>query len=181
VRQLRRLSPAEADRLRDEPFTYDEVGQTAAPYPSGFPSGYRLVQHREVVGRHREHFDEASRRLMTWQMHLRSGLRVWASSPVVEPDAVMVARLGAGPLSLRIPCRVVSVVAEPNRCGFSYGSLAGHPESGEESFLVSLEDGEVRFTVTAFSRAGTLLTRLGGPLSWRVQVRALHRYAAALH
>ncbi|HJR37241.1 MAG TPA: DUF1990 domain-containing protein [Nocardioidaceae bacterium] len=180
MRQVRRVSPAEADRLRDEPFTYPEVGQTTAAYPSGFPAGYRLVQHTEVVGHGAGHFDEASERLMSWQMHVRSGLRVWASSPVVEPQAVMVARLGPGPLSLRIPCRVIYTVAEPGRCGFGYGTLPGHPESGEESFVITMHDGEVRFTVTAFSRAGRLLTRLGGPISWRLQERALHRYAAAL-
>lgn len=180
VREVRRLSPAEADRLRLEPFTYDEVGRTAAPYPSGFPSGYRLVRHSDVVGHGRSAFDDACRRLMTWRMHVDSGLRVTVSSLVVEPEAVVVARLGPGPLSLRIPCRVVYVVDEPGRRGFGYGTLPGHPETGEESFLLTLDGGEVRFAVTAFSRPGTLLTRLGGPLSWRMQERALRRYAAAL-
>jgi uncharacterized protein (UPF0548 family) len=180
VREVRRLSPAEADRLRDEPFTYDEVGGTVAPYPSGFPPGYRLVQHTEVVGRGRGDFDEASRKLLSWRMHTGSGLRVAASSSVVEVDAVVVCRLGPGPLSLRIPCRVIYLIDEPTRRGFGYGTLDGHPETGEESFLVALEGDDVRFTVTAFSRPGTLLARLGGPLSWRVQGRALRRYAAAL-
>jgi len=180
VRYVRRLSPAEADRLRVEPFTYAEVGGSRAAYPSGFPDGYRLVQHTEVVGRGQQDFEEACRTLMTWRMHLGSGLRVAVSTPVVEPEAVIVARLGPGPLSLRIPCRVVYVVDEPGRRGFGYGTLPGHPETGEESFLVTLEGDQVRFTVTAFSRAGTRLSRIGGRFSWRVQGRALRRYAAAL-
>jgi uncharacterized protein (UPF0548 family) len=180
VREVRRLSPAEADRLRGEPFTYDEIGRTAAPYPSGFPDGYRLVQHSATVGHGEGDFARACRTLLTWRMHLGSGLRVAVSSPVVETDAVMVARLGPGPLSLRIPCRVVYVVDEPGRRGFGYGTLRGHPESGEESFVVTLDGDRVQFTVTAISRAGTLLTRLGGPVSWRIQERALCRYAEAL-
>ena len=36
----------------------------------------------------------------------------------------------------RRPCRVVYVVDEPDRRGFAYGTLPGHPESGEELFLV---------------------------------------------
>lgn len=180
MRDVHRLSPAEADRLRAEPFTYNEVGRTAAPYPSGFPAGYRLVRRSEVVGHGQAHFEEAGDRLMSWRMHRGSGLRVAVSSPVVEPDAVVVSRLGPGRLSLRIPCRVVYLVDEPGRRGFAYGTLPGHPETGEESFVVTFEAGEVRFTVTAFSRAGTLLTRLAGPLAWRVQGRALRRYAAAL-
>lgn len=180
MREVRRLSPAEADRLREEPFTYDEVGQTAAPYPTGFPPGYRLVRHTEVVGHGQRAFDDACRKLMTWRMHADSGLRVTASSPAVEPGAVVVARLGPGPVSLRIPCRVIFVVDERGRRGFAYGTLPGHPETGEESLLLTLEEDQVRFTVTAFSRAGTLLSRLGGPVSWRMQERALRRYAAAL-
>jgi uncharacterized protein (UPF0548 family) len=35
---------------------------------------------------------------------------------------------------------VVWTVDEPNRIGFGYGTLQGHPESGEESFVVSRED-----------------------------------------
>lgn len=180
MREVRRLSPAETDRLRDEPFTYPDVGRTAAPYPSGFPDGYHLVRHIETIGHGDAAFAEAAHRLMTWRMHTGSGLRVAASAPAVEPGAVVVARLGPGPLSLRIPCRVISVLDEPGRRGFSYGTLPGHPESGEESFVVALEGDEVRFTVTAFSRPGTWLSRLGGPLSWKVQGRALRRYAEAL-
>ena len=169
-----------ADRLRAAPFTYDEVGRTAAPYPNGFPDGYRLVRHTAVVGRGPEAFDEACRRVLTWRMHRDAGLRMSVSSPTVEHGAVVLARLGPGPLSLRIPCRVVYLVDEPGRRGFAYGTLPGNPESGEEAFLVTLAGDDVRFTVTAFSRAGTLLTRLGGPVSRRVQEWALRRYAAAL-
>jgi len=52
--------------------------------------------------------------------------------------------------------RVVYVVDEPNRKGFAYGTLAGHPESGEESFIVDrTDDGSVWLTITSFSRPST--------------------------
>lgn len=180
MRALRRLSPAEADRLREEPFTYHEVGRTRTPYPSGFPTGYHLVRRREVVGHGRVHYERATEKLMTWRMHVDSGLRAKVSSPRVGPDEVLVARLGLGRLSLRLPCRVVYVVDEKDRHGFGYGTLPGHPESGEESFVVALEGDEVTLTVTAFARPGRLLTRLGGPLSRWMQSRALGRYTEAL-
>jgi uncharacterized protein (UPF0548 family) len=45
------------------------------------------------------------------------------------------------------------VIDEENRRGFAYGTPPGHPEQGEEAFVVALrEDGQVTFTVTAFSR-----------------------------
>lgn len=53
------------------------------------------------------------------------------------------------------PVRVVYVVDESNRKGFGYGTLPGHPQSGEESFIVErTPDGSVWLTVTAFSRPG---------------------------
>lgn len=51
------------------------------------------------------------------------------------------------------PCRVIYVIDEPNRKGFAYGTLPGHPESGEEAFIVDhTEDGSVWLTIRAFSR-----------------------------
>ncbi|WP_235928879.1 DUF1990 family protein [Marisediminicola senii] len=51
------------------------------------------------------------------------------------------------------PVRVVYVIDEPNRKGFAYGTLRGHPESGEEAFVVErTDDGSVWLTISAFSR-----------------------------
>jgi uncharacterized protein (UPF0548 family) len=84
-------------------------------------------------------------------------------------------------LGLDIPCRVVWAVDEPDRRGFGYGTLPGHPESGEESFVVSLRpDGGVVYELRAFSRLATPLSRLGGPVSRRVQALALDRYVGAI-
>jgi uncharacterized protein (UPF0548 family) len=173
------MSAGEAGRLRREQFTYVDVGATASTYHSGFPDGYHVSHHHEVIGHGRGHFERAAERLMTWRMHSDAGLRVRASSAAAR-DAVVVCRLGPGRLSLRIPCRVIYVVEEPDRRGFGYGTLPGHPESGEESFLVAIEDDVVTLTVTAFSRPGLLVTRLGGPVSRWLQGRALRRYAAVL-
>jgi uncharacterized protein (UPF0548 family) len=62
------------------------------------------------------------------------------------------------------------VVSEPGRCGFAYGTLPGHPESGEEAFLLEQhDDGTVTFAVTAFSRPATALARAAGPLGRAIQ------------
>ncbi len=54
---------------------------------------------------------------------------------------------------VRSPVRVVYVIDEPQRKGFGYGTLPGHPQDGEESFIVSQrDDGSVWLTVRAFSR-----------------------------
>lgn len=89
--------------------------------------------------------------------------------------------LGVGPISLRIPCRVVYVVDDPDRRGFAYGTLPGHPESGEESFVLRrLESGSLEPTVSAFSRPASKLVKLGGPLARRTQDIITRRYLRAL-
>jgi len=79
------------------------------------------------------------------------------------------------------PGRVVSVVDEPRRQGFAYGTLPGHPERGEESFVLSLLDDEtIDFTLVAFSRPAVWWSRAGAPVSRWVQKRITARYLDAL-
>ena len=74
-------------------------------------------------------------------------------------------------------CRVVYCTDEAMSFGFAYGTLPGHPERGEESFHVRLDDqGVVSFHVVAFSRPGDLATKLAGPIATSVQSMATRRY-----
>ena len=84
-----------------------------------------------------------------------SGEQVYADTgaQLVRPGDTALLLLGWGPASLRIPVRVVYIVDEPTRRGYAYGTLPGHPESGEEAFIVEhLDDGSVWLTIRAFSR-----------------------------
>mgnify|MGYP000977610101 CR=1 FL=1 len=118
---------------------------------------------------------------MTWRVHEAAGLRVEASSMRAEKDAVLLMRLGFGPASFQIPCRVVYVLDEPDRAGFAYGTLPGHPECGEELFAVERDDaGRARIVVRAFSRPATRLARLSGPAGHWAQSLMTNRYLAAL-
>ncbi len=69
---------------------------------------------------------------MRWGMLRGAGVRVEASTEVAAVGSEVL--VGFGPL--RAPCRVVYVIDEPDRRGFAYGTLPGHPESGEELFAV---------------------------------------------
>jgi uncharacterized protein (UPF0548 family) len=159
-----------------QPFTYTEVGQTRAAPPLHFQSLTRSAILRVGVD-----FDTAARDLFGWQVQARAGLRVAASALNVEPASVVVMRLGIGPLALRIPCRVVYVIDEPDRQGFAYGTLPGHPESGEEAFVLHREAGNrVRFAITAFSRPATRLAKLGAPVSRQLQHFMTSRYLQTL-
>ncbi|MCU1586599.1 MAG: hypothetical protein JWN31_92 [Frankiales bacterium] len=158
------------------PFTYAEVGATTG----SLPAGYDHVRETQVLGTGSELFRTAVQQLMTWDLHRRSGLRILAAEERAVPGAVLVTSFGLGPLRLRIPCRVVYVVDEPRRVGFAYGTLPGHPEVGEELFVIELRDDTVVLTVTAFSRPGTWWSRLGRPVGRRVQRLVTRRYLAAL-
>jgi uncharacterized protein (UPF0548 family) len=170
--------PAEtADRLRGAPLTYAAAGRTAGV----FPPGYRHISRRAVIGSGDAVFSAAATALLTWQAHLRAGLRVSASSPAAEPGGVVLLGLRVGPICVRAPCRVIYVTDEPARRGFAYGTLPGHPESGEEAFMIHQEDnGTVTFIITAFSRPATPLARIIGPAGRALQDHLTTRYLRAL-
>ncbi|WP_423917476.1 DUF1990 family protein [Frigoribacterium sp. 2-23] len=79
------------------------------------------------------------------------------------------------------PVRVVYVIDEPKRKGFAYGTLEGHPESGEESWIVDqTDDGSVWLTIRSFSRPSAFKWRLVSPLLRRSQNIYTRRYLRAL-
>jgi uncharacterized protein (UPF0548 family) len=96
----------------------------------------------------------------------------------------MTAQLGIpfGPFTVSAPVRVVYVIDEANRIGFAYGTLAGHPDSGEESWIVDRRDDDsVWLTIRAFSRGSTWYYRLAAPLLRLQQEKFTKRYLRALH
>jgi hypothetical protein len=62
------------------------------------------------------------------------------------------------------------------RAGFTFRTLRGHPELGEETFYVEKDaaTGAVRVGLLSWSRPGLWLTRLASPYARWVQVRACH-------
>lgn len=157
-------------------FTYAEVGATRDP-GSLPPPGYHLLRERVRLGDGPEVFAAAGRALLGWRMQRAAGLRIARDTPGAAQGVRVVMR--AGPV--RIPCEVVWTVREEHRTGFAYGTLAGHPESGEESFLVEREDdGSVWLTVTAFSRPAAWYLRVAGPVGLMAQRAAARRYGLRL-
>lgn len=171
------MSSDQAQRLAalaSAELTYAERGATRDPV---MPDGYHHLSRDRSIGHGREAFERAGEGLFTWQMHRDFGFAVAASAERAESGVVVALRWG--PIS--IPCRVVYLVDTPDRKGFGYGTLPGHPERGEESFTVELmADGKVRARVRAFSRPATLLARAGGPVTRLTQQWATNRYVKVL-
>ena len=175
--QATQLDQESEARLRAAELTYDHVGSTSGV----LPDGYHHLKRQEVVGRGAAQFNDAARAVLGWQVQMRSSIRVSSSSPTVAPGTVAMLGIAAGPLTLHAPCRVVYVVDQPNRQGFAYGTLPGHPESGEEAFVVELaEDDSVSLHITAFARPATSLARLAGPIGRLAQSRVTGRYFRSL-
>lgn len=166
-----------ATQLRDAELTYREAGSTAGV----LPPGYHHLRRSAVIGSGSQQFTNAATALFSWQAHLRAGLRVSVSSPTAGPGTVVLLGLGAGRLQVRAPCRVVYVTGEPGRRGFAYGTLPGHPERGEEAFIIQQhDDGTVTFTITAFSKPATSLAKAAGPAGQAIQRYITARYLRAL-
>lgn len=142
--------------------SYPDRGATAC---RPLPAGYHHLHHRTRIGHGRAAFEAAGVAVTTFHAHRTSGMRVRADAVAVRPGSRAVVGIGLGPLRISAPCEVVWTAYEPTRVGFAYGTLTGHPESGEESFVVDMDaDGTVWFTVTAFSRPASWYTRLAGPV-----------------
>ena len=81
----------------------------------------------------------------------------------------------------KIPTRVVYVIDEPDRKGFAYGTLPGHPERGEESFVVERRaDESVWLTIRAFSRPSSGFFWATYPILRMMQAIFTERYKRAL-
>jgi len=178
ARPTRALS-AELSRAGAAALTYPDVGATAAAIAGDLPGGYHHLRHRMALGSGPEMLDRAEAALLQWRAQSGAGLAVAAAGPVA-PDRTVVLGLGR-PLALVIPCRVVWTLHEEHRRGFAYGTLPGHPESGEESFVLAPDaDGVVWLTISAFTRPGNLAVRLLGPAGRTIQRYYVSRYARAI-
>lgn len=153
-------------------FTYPEVGATKGAGP--LPSGYRYLEHRMRVGTGVRDFAVAADAVLDWSLHAGMHVRPRADRARAEPGARVTVHLGPNRpswLCIAAPCEVVWTADEPRRRGFAYGTLPGHPERGEESFIVEWDgpewDGpEWDGRKTPTRRPAARLTRPTG-LGWR--------------
>ena len=158
------------------PFPYPGVGATASD-TSEWPEGYHHDRFTTDLGADDgDRFQRAGRGLLEWAPQRGAGIRVYPGDAVSAGEAfVLVLRFPLAGWAVA-PGRVVYVLDQPDRLGFAYGTLPGHPERGEEAFIVVRAEGRIRFEVLAFSRPHDPLARLGQPVARALQVRTLKAY-----
>jgi len=165
--------------------TYGPVGATSPASATWTPpSGFRASERTTEIGSGDAVWKRASAAVLEWGVKTRSGFDVAAVDGgglriAEDRDFRLTARLG--PIGVREPVRVVAVVDRPDRCGFAYGTLPGHPVSGEEAFVVSRDDaGVVRLTLRSLTRPGAGAWRPLFPALLVAQRLYRRRYLRAL-
>ena len=162
------------DRYERLDFSYVEVGATCA---ATLPAGYHHIDHSTTIGTGHKTFTLLAEALLRWDLQRMAGLVVGTSHDAVTIGATVLNATPGRP-TLIAPCRVVDVLDEHRRRGFSYGTLPGHPLRGEERFTVEFDAaGRVVLRIVSFS-APSGVARLAAPLA-RVGQRVINRHYAA--
>ena len=169
------LDDVEVASLAPAAPTYDHVGSTLSP--DGRP---QRLSRSLVLGTGATAFEAGREALRTWVP--QRGLGASIRPDGVRPDLGETVLLDFGVLGrgVVIPTRIVAVVDEPGRYGFAYGTLPGHPETGEQLFLVEHRpDGEVVMTCRIDAEPSERL-RAVRPLVRLAQRAARERYLRAV-
>lgn len=157
-------------------FTYDAVGATRGP--GHCPPGFHSLHVRTRLGEGKPVFARAAEALLSWEMHRAVGVGLETGAERAAPGVDVTVTLAG---MIKAPCRVVWTVEEPRRAGWAYGTLPGHPECGEEAFVVDRTgDGTVWLTVTAFSRPVKWYAKAGGAAARGLQHAYARRCGAVL-
>ncbi|WP_454853770.1 DUF1990 family protein [Promicromonospora soli] len=179
------LLPLSVHHLGQRALTYDVVGGTSPAAELWLPpDGWRGYEHTVRLGSGTDLWNAASAAVLSWGIKTRSGFTV---DPPLEAGRAarqeerywLVARIG--PVRVREPVEIVATLATHDRAALAYGTLEGHPVSGEEAFIVHRDgDGNVGLTLRSLTRAGQGPWRGLFPLILIAQRVYRRRYLRAL-
>jgi uncharacterized protein (UPF0548 family) len=156
--------------------TYSEVGATLG----AMPSGYRHDRwHIDLGPDENDRFVRAATALRGWAPQRGAGLRIFPDRRIEDGTTFVIVTKLARTFVIAAG-RIVYAVEERDRFGFAYGTLAPHPECGEEVFTVVRDADMVRFEVRSFSRPHGVLARLGAPVTRLFQLQFARSYLDAM-
>lgn len=148
-------------------------------------------EHRRDVGP-AELFSAAREAIFTWKLQELAGVVIRPARRVAEGLVVDLwlnpawpappRRLRGRDLLVTVgSCVVIKVIDDADRASFTYRTLPGHLENGEETFLVSKDaEGSLIASVTADSTPGHPLLKAAGPISTASQTMMAKRYTSGL-
>jgi Domain of unknown function (DUF1990) len=157
-------------------------GVEGGPQPGNWRDSYERIVAQEPPGPPEPDgpFEAVARAIFGYEIFppkLVSG--VLHRNPVQEGDTYGVLYHALPGIDFFFGGRVIGVFREEQggmtRTGFTFRTVVGHPECGEETFWVEKDtEGRVKAGLRSWSRPGTWLTRMGKPYTRWVQVRACH-------
>lgn len=187
-------------RTQIRPYNYPGQGETkSADASARLPRGYRAHEERILIGSGKYRWEYAWKQTLTWGIQRATGYTVQLVHPETRPGASsapeaaqpnpahicqgmdVVLHRRFGPLPMKMPVRVVYTIDEPFRKGFAFGTLKGHPVSGEAAFIVERDhDGSVWFTLRSISGPGNGLWLLAYPVVLVLRTGLRNSYIHAL-
>ncbi|MGD7731587.1 DUF1990 family protein [Propionibacteriaceae bacterium G57] len=147
-------------RLDRKHFNYAAVGITQDHKAADDGrTGGRVSEESVQVGSGPARWLHAWQQTMSWGIQRSAGYSILPvgedATNQVRPGLTVRMRRRFGPLVMSMPVRVVHVIDEPDRKGFAFGTLSGHPVSGEVAFVVEHRpDDTVHFVLRTFSGPG---------------------------
>jgi uncharacterized protein (UPF0548 family) len=142
--------------------------------------GFRRWEQSTILGTGDAVWEWATEELLRWGVKTRSGFTVTPVQPAAAGSRPII-RAHAFGLSVLEPVEVVDVVETPDRVGFAYRTLPGHPVSGEEAFIVHRDGPAVVLTIRSLTRpSDEAKWRLAYPGLLVAQHVARRRYLRAL-
>lgn len=171
--------------LPERHFNYARVGATRSTDDTdGRPRRERITEESVRIGSGQARWEHACTQVLSWDIQRHAGYSVLpidqapvansgpgqkhhprAAFPQMQPGLTVQLRRRFGPLPMTMPIRIVYVLDEPHRKGFAYGTLAGHPVSGEVAYIVERHaDDSVHFILRSFSGPGKGLWALTYPI-----------------
>jgi uncharacterized protein (UPF0548 family) len=174
----------------EAPLSYEIAGCTRCE-PASF-SGWNLDRHRVLLGHGEESFHRARKAIENWAMFPREIAEACYPDTPIRACQVVGVLYWAAPVMLWLlcPARIVYSIDAIEKIaghhleqfGFAYGTLPGHPERGEERFLVEWNraDNTVWYDLLAISQPAHWLVRLGYPYARYEQARFRRLSAAAM-
>jgi uncharacterized protein (UPF0548 family) len=166
------------ERKADVPASFVPAGGPGSGPDGPAPPGFDLDRRRLRLGEGELCFAAACEAVRRWRQFDLGWVTLEPGDAPLAVGTVVATRTRLCGLWWLNACRVVAVedgAAEEDggrRFGFTYATLEGHVERGEERFRVDLDtDGAVWYDLAAVSRPACWLTRFAYPWMRRLQRR----------
>ncbi|HKY16075.1 MAG TPA: DUF1990 domain-containing protein, partial [Microthrixaceae bacterium] len=147
---IRRPTEADVERYRADREHLAPTFRT----PGATPPEFHSAVHVAPLGRDPELLDRATAALRAWSVHRGAGVRPTPRDAPLEVGATVALVTRQLGLWILAACRITDVVDTATSFGFTYATLPGHPECGEESFTIeTAPDGATTFAIAVTWRS----------------------------